>query len=72
MPEPRTVQLDGVLLEFPAPPTLHDIELAYIPHVLAKHGGDKGAAAEELGISRRTLYNKLRAIEGLRQWRSAK
>lgn len=39
--------------------TLEDIEREQILATLAKHRGSKPAAAEELGISLRTLYNKL-------------
>jgi DNA-binding NtrC family response regulator len=39
--------------------TLRDLEREHILRVLAKHGGKKPAAAKELGISLKTLYNKL-------------
>ncbi len=44
----------------PAPPrTLREIEMEHILKVLEKHGGNKPAAAAELGIVLKTLYNKL-------------
>ncbi|HEX5271738.1 MAG TPA: sigma-54 dependent transcriptional regulator [Gemmataceae bacterium] len=42
-----------------APRTLEAIEEEHIVLVLAKHGGNKPAAAAELGIALKTLYNKL-------------
>jgi len=39
---------------------LHDQERELIERVLAKHGGNRTRAAAELGISRRTLFNKMR------------
>ena len=41
------------------PMTLRDKEMQFILEVLQKHGGNKPAAAEELAISLKTLYNKL-------------
>jgi DNA-binding NtrC family response regulator len=43
--------------------TLHDLELRAIRESLERHGGDKPAAARELGISLKTLYNKLNQME---------
>jgi two-component system, NtrC family, response regulator AtoC len=39
---------------------LHDQERELIERILAKHGGNRTRAAAELGISRRTLFNKIR------------
>jgi len=39
--------------------TLREIELQAIADALQRHGGNKAKAAEELGISLKTLYNKL-------------
>lgn len=39
--------------------TLREIELQAIAEALQRHGGNKVKAAEELGISLKTLYNKL-------------
>jgi two-component system NtrC family response regulator len=43
------------------PQTLRDLELAAIDEALERHQGNKPAAAAELGISLKTLYNKLNA-----------
>jgi DNA-binding NtrC family response regulator len=42
-----------------APRTLREIEMEHIFKVLEKHNGNKPAAAAELGIVLKTLYNKL-------------
>jgi len=39
--------------------TLRDLEMKAIESALQRHGGSKSKAAEELGISLKTLYNKL-------------
>jgi DNA-binding NtrC family response regulator len=44
-------------------PTLRDIEMKYILVVLEKHHGNKPAAAKELGISLKTLYNKINQLQ---------
>jgi DNA-binding NtrC family response regulator len=44
-----------------APRTLREIEMEHIFKVLEKHNGNKPAAAAELGIVLKTLYNKLNA-----------
>ncbi|MEX0717098.1 MAG: sigma-54 dependent transcriptional regulator [Planctomycetaceae bacterium] len=41
------------------PMSLREIEREVIHHVLDKYAGDKPAAADELGIALKTLYNKL-------------
>jgi DNA-binding NtrC family response regulator len=43
--------------------TLREIEMAHVLRVLEKHGGNKPAAAAELGISLKTLYNKLNQLQ---------
>jgi DNA-binding NtrC family response regulator len=43
----------------PHPRTLKEIEMEHILRVLEKHNGNKPAAAAELGIVLKTLYNKL-------------
>lgn len=45
--------------DFDYRPTLADIEQAYILQRLAQNQGNKPATAKELGISLKTLYNKL-------------
>ncbi len=44
-------------------PTLRDIEMQYILAVLEKHHGNKPAASKELGISLKTLYNKINQLQ---------
>jgi DNA-binding NtrC family response regulator len=44
-------------------PTLRDVEMEHILAVLEKHQGHKPAAAKELGISLKTLYNKLHQLQ---------
>jgi DNA-binding NtrC family response regulator len=39
--------------------TLREMEMEYVLSVLHKHNGNKGVAANELGISLKTMYNKL-------------
>ena len=46
-------------------PTLRDIEMKYIQVVLEKHHGNKPAASKELGISLKTLYNKINSASEL-------
>jgi DNA-binding NtrC family response regulator len=46
-----------------SPPTLRDIEMEHILAVLDKHQGNKPAAARQLGISLKTLYNKLHQLQ---------
>lgn len=47
----------------PPPRTLREIEMEHLLRVLEKHGGNKPAAAAELGISLKTLYNKLNQLQ---------
>jgi DNA-binding NtrC family response regulator len=44
------------------PKTLEEIELEHLLRVLEKHNGSKTAAAAELGISLKTIYNKLNLL----------
>jgi DNA-binding NtrC family response regulator len=46
-----------------APKTLKEVEMEHILRVLEKHQGNKPAAAAELGIVLKTLYNKLNQWE---------
>ncbi len=46
-----------------SPPTLRDIEMKYIQVILEKHNGNKPAASRELGISLKTLYNKINQLQ---------
>jgi DNA-binding NtrC family response regulator len=45
------------------PRTLREIEMEHVLRVLEKHGGNKPAAAAELGISLKTMYNKLNQLQ---------
>jgi DNA-binding NtrC family response regulator len=45
------------------PRSLADVEMEFILQVYSKHGGNKQRTAEELGISLKTLYNKLHKYE---------
>jgi DNA-binding NtrC family response regulator len=53
------------MLPMPVPgtKTLHDIEMEHILRTLEKNGGNKPTTAKELGISLKTLYNKLNRWE---------
>src|SRR3954470_926457 len=44
-------------------PTLRDVEMKYIQTILEKHNGNKPAASKELGISLKTLYNKINQLQ---------
>lgn len=57
---PYEDQMPPRLLESKGP-TLADMEQQRILDALEKHGGNKPAVAAELGISVRTLYNRLNA-----------
>ncbi len=47
--------------------TLEEIEMEHLLRVLEKHGGSKTAAATELGISLKTMYNKLNRLQEQRK-----
>jgi two-component system NtrC family response regulator len=47
------------------PMSLRDLEMQAIYEALDRHDGNKAAAAEELGISLKTLYNKLNSTPAL-------
>lgn len=49
------------------PLNLKELEALAIRRALDKHDGNKAAAAEELGVALKTLYNRLNAAEDLRQ-----
>lgn len=51
------------LLAFDAGRTLRDLEKEAIFQALERSGGNKARAAEELGISLKTLYNKLNQLQ---------
>jgi two-component system NtrC family response regulator len=54
------------VLAFPAK-TLRELEMEAIHQALQRHAGNKPKAAEELGISLKTLYNKLNEAKQLEQ-----
>jgi DNA-binding NtrC family response regulator len=43
--------------------TLREVEMDHVLKVLEKHGGSKANAAAELGISLKTMYNKLNQLQ---------
>ena len=45
------------------PMTIREMEMIAIERAIDRNDGDKKAAAEELGVSVKTLYNKLNAAE---------
>jgi two-component system NtrC family response regulator len=63
-----TTQTGGTAMALKAPVgahhTLREIELQVIYQTLERLGGNKPKAAEELGISLKTLYNKLNQASG--------
>lgn len=46
-----------------APMSLRELEMMAIARAMERHDGKKAAAAEELGVSLKTLYNKLNSAE---------
>lgn len=52
-------QLVGAARQKPGPMTLRDLEMEAIHEALERNSGNKPRAADELGISLKTLYNKL-------------
>jgi DNA-binding NtrC family response regulator len=67
---PPTLSLAAVPADAPptgGPRTLHEIEMEHVVRVLDKHGGNKPAAAAELAISLKTLYNKLNQLNERRK-----
>src|SRR6476659_5918277 len=52
-------QLTGAAATNPGPISLRDLEMQAIYQALERNGGSKPKAADELGISLKTLYNKL-------------
>ena len=52
----------GGEMEREQPTSLEDVERQHIERTLRRHGGNRTRAAEELGISRATLINKIKAF----------
>ncbi len=55
----------------PKPVTLRDLEMQAILESLERHRGNKPRAADELGISLKTLYNKLHQLQDVGAEKSA-
>ncbi len=64
VPARQTLRMDGGQ-------SLRDLELQAIHNAVERNGGSKPKAAEELGISLKTLYNKLNADQAQQLERSA-
>ncbi|MCA9234468.1 MAG: sigma-54-dependent Fis family transcriptional regulator [Planctomycetales bacterium] len=58
-------QLIGAAKQTPGVMTLRDMEMEMIHAALDRNDGNKPKAAEQLGISLKTLYNKLNSAGGL-------
>src|SRR4051812_9015648 len=58
-------QLTGAAATHPGPISLRDLEMQAIYQALERNGGSKPKAADELGISLKTLYNKLNQASDL-------
>jgi DNA-binding NtrC family response regulator len=58
-------QLTGAAANRPGPISLRDLEMQAIYQALERHGGNKPKAADELGISLKTLYNKVNQASDL-------
>ena len=58
-PEADAHALLGLMIDGPLLPTLDELEMRYIRHVLERVEGNKRRAAALLGIGRRTLYRRL-------------
>jgi DNA-binding NtrC family response regulator len=58
-------QLTGAAASHPGPISLRDLEMHAIYQALERHGGNKPKTADELGISLKTLYNKLNQASDL-------
>ena len=48
--------------------TLREVSDRHIADVLRRHGGNKAAAAQELGVSLKTVYNRLPVLQELQLW----
>ncbi|HPM80805.1 MAG TPA: sigma-54 dependent transcriptional regulator [Candidatus Anammoximicrobium sp.] len=62
---PRSFNARGVRMPDLGPVSLRDLEMHAILQSLDRHDGNKTVAAEELGVSLKTLYNKLNQAQDL-------
>ncbi len=58
-PDMRPTRQESATLRVPLGLPLRNLEKEYILASLRKHGGNKSRTADRLGISEKTLYNKL-------------
>ena len=66
LPQRFTARLPlPALAKTPSAINLRDMELQAIQEALDRHAGNKPKAAEDLGISLKTLYNKLNQVATL-------
>lgn len=63
VPEPKSAPPSAPRTQTTSPQTLEEIERDQILAALERHDGNRAATAAELGISVRTLYYKLAAID---------
>jgi two-component system NtrC family response regulator len=68
---PRSFNARGVRMPDLGPVSLRDLEMHAILQSLDRHDGNKAVAAEELGVSLKTLYNKLNQAQDAEQRKSA-
>ena len=54
-------------LKVSGPVSLRDLEMQAIYDALDRHNGNKPGAARELGVSLKTLYNKLNQADSLKK-----
>ena len=64
-------RLRGVQIKMPGGQTLRELEIQAIHDALGRYAGNKPRAADELGISLKTLYNKLNQAQAATLERSA-
>ena len=61
-PEDFLLNINKSISSDSGPETLEEMELLMITNALAQNDGNYSAAAEQLGISRQTLYNKMKKV----------
>ena len=62
---PETAAADEHLVDNGEILPLEEIERRYLAQVISKFDGDRDSLAEKLGISKRTLFRKLRNVRAL-------